>query len=88
MTVDDKARALLPELIPLLARHNRPGVALDGGTDLTRDLALDSLALMGVVAEIEDHFDVSIPLNALPDVRTVGDLARMLAVLKGDAARG
>ena len=42
------------------------------------DLGLDSLKIMELMLEIEDHFDVSIPLNVLPDIRTIKDLARQL----------
>jgi acyl carrier protein len=30
---------------------------------------------MNLLLEIEDKFDISIPVNILPDVKTVGDLA-------------
>jgi acyl carrier protein len=33
---------------------------------------------MELLLKIEDHFDVSIPLNVLPDVRTVRDLCLQL----------
>jgi acyl carrier protein len=84
----DAASALLPELRALLERHNRQGVPLNEATDLVGDLAFDSLTVMELVAEVEDRFDVSIPLNGLPEVRTVGDLARMVAALRRDAVHG
>jgi acyl carrier protein len=31
--------------------------------------------ILDLIMEIEDEFDVSIPMNKLADVRTVGDLA-------------
>ena len=33
------------------------------------------------VYDIEDDFDISVPLNILPDVNTVGDLAQKLQEL-------
>jgi acyl carrier protein len=50
-------------------------------TDLASDLNLDSMAVMEVVFEAEDRFDVSIPLNVLPSVRTVRDFAQRLQAL-------
>jgi acyl carrier protein len=47
-------------------------------SDFSRDLAVDSLALMNIVMEIEDHFDISIPIDRLSDVQTVGDLASLI----------
>jgi acyl carrier protein len=44
-------------------------------TDLLGDLNLDSLQVMNFMLQIEDRFDISIPVSILPDVRTVKDLA-------------
>jgi acyl carrier protein len=52
------------------------------------DLALDSLTVMEVVADTEDHFDILIPLNRLPEARTIGDFARLLAELREEHADG
>lgn len=51
------------------------GQKLSESTDLLTDLGLDSMLVMELVLEAEDRFDVSIPLNILPSVRTVRDLA-------------
>ncbi len=51
---------------------------LDEDTELVGSLGLDSMKVMNLLQEVEDRFDVSIPLNVLPDVRTVGDLARKI----------
>ncbi len=54
-------------------------------TDIVRDLDVDSLALMNIVMELEDTFDVSIPLDRLAPVRTAGDLAALLRELSEKA---
>lgn len=69
-------------LCDLIAAYNRKGIALGEGTGLTSDLGLSSLEVMELVEQIEDHYDISIPLNILPDVSTIGDLARKLAELR------
>ncbi len=51
-------------------------------TSLVRDLGLDSLAAMDLLMSVEDRFDVSIPLNALPEIETVGDLSAVIAAIK------
>jgi acyl carrier protein len=33
------------------------------------------------VEQVEDHYDISIPLNILPDVRTIKDFALQLEKL-------
>jgi acyl carrier protein len=59
----------------------RPVVVTDE-TDIARDLAVDSLALMNIVMELEDRFDLSIPLDRLAVVQTVGDLAGLVNELR------
>lgn len=54
-------------------------------TDLVADMNLSSLQVMELIANIEDHFDLSIPLNILPDIRTIGDLAHKLDELDDGA---
>ena len=46
------------------------------------DLELDSVKVMELMMELEDHFDISIPLNSLPNVNTVSDLATEIEKLK------
>jgi acyl carrier protein len=42
--------------------------------DLVNDLGLDSLKVMEILENLEDTFDISIPINILPEIRTVEDL--------------
>jgi acyl carrier protein len=51
------------------------GKPVTGDTDLVADLGLDSLQVMELLMELEDAFDISIPVNVMADVRTVGELA-------------
>jgi acyl carrier protein len=48
--------------------------AISEETDLVAELGLDSLKVMKIIENVEDSFDISIPLNILPEVRTVKDL--------------
>lgn len=45
---------------------------------LMQDLDLDSVKVMELLMVLEDHFDISIPLNLLPDITTVGDLSAQI----------
>ena len=47
-----------------------------------RDLAVDSLALMNIIMEREDTFDISIPLDRLASVETAGDLSKLINDLR------
>lgn len=53
-------------------------------TSITQDLGLDSLAVMNFVMALEDRFDLSIPMDRIVDVETVGDLASLIETLRRD----
>ena len=50
-------------------------------SDLVADLGFDSLQVLEVIAELEDRFDVSIPLNDVPATRTVAQVVAQVAQL-------
>ncbi|HMJ86625.1 MAG TPA: acyl carrier protein [Vicinamibacterales bacterium] len=53
-------------------------------SDLVADLGFDSLQVLELVAELEDRFDVSIPLNDVPSTRTVAQIVAQVARLVGE----
>jgi acyl carrier protein len=53
-------------------------VQVTASSDILRDLEVDSLALMNIVMELEDRFDISIPIDRLSEVQTVGDLSSLI----------
>jgi acyl carrier protein len=55
-------------------------------TDLVADLDLDSMKVMDIVADVEDAFDISVPLNILPDIRTIGDFTNQIQKLLEEGA--
>ena len=57
-------------------------IELSETTNIARDLQIDSLALMNVVMELEDIFDLSIPLDRLAVVETAGDLSSLIKELR------
>lgn len=69
---------ILKEIFGRLEPHARSGRALSESTDLNRDLNLDSLAVMELMFELEDRFNISVPMNLLPEVSTIGDLAKLV----------
>ncbi len=70
-------------LCGLLAALDRPGLDVSESTELVADAGLSSLEVMEFIERVEDEFDISVPLNILPDVSTIGQLARKLAELDG-----
>jgi acyl carrier protein len=55
---------------------------ITGSTVITKDLAIDSLAVMDMIMEIEDRFDVSIPMNVVAEIYTVDELADTVLKLR------
>ena len=72
----------IAEVITVLEKFQKNGTAINAETDIASELDLDSLAVMDVIMELEDRLDISIPLNLIPDIRTVGDLAETIGQLK------
>jgi len=76
------ADAILQDVIKLLSQFIKIDIEINESQHLMRDLELDSVMVMELMMELEDHFDISIPLNSLPDVNTVSDLAAEISKLK------
>ena len=74
-TVEKAVRAALASVRPDAA-------GIDGATDLTSELGLDSLQVMDMVMEIEDLLDVSVPVETLADARTLDQLCAGIVRLK------
>ena len=53
-------------------------VTITADTNLISELSIDSIKLLNLIMEIEDTFDISIPINALADVQTVHELAKKI----------
>lgn len=66
--------------------HAAPGSTITEDTEIVAGLGLDSVKVLDLIMEIEDEFDVSIPMNKLADVRTVRDLAAAIESLEAPDA--
>ena len=73
---------VLPRLIEIIEPFNKKGITLKAETSFANDLELDSLTVMDLVAEIEDEYDILLPVNMLPDLETIGDVAGAVAKIK------
>ena len=74
--VRSRVAAALQELV------GRP-VPVSDDSDIVNDLGLDSLAVMNFVMALEDEYDISMPLDRMAEVQTVGDLVRTIEDLRG-----
>ncbi len=65
----------IARICKVLEPFNSNGAILAPHTDISTDLNIDSVTVMDFVMEVEDHFDVELPLNVLAEIRTVAELA-------------
>jgi acyl carrier protein len=77
--------AVMAEICHHLAPFQAGVKPITGKTVIAKDLAIDSLAIMDMVMELEDRFDISIPMNVVAEIHTVDELAD--AILKLAARR-
>ncbi len=77
---EEITNAVVEILKPLVSE----GQLINAETDLVADLGLDSLKVMKLVETVEDSFDISVPLNVLPEVRTVGDFVQQIEKINKD----
>ena len=81
----EEQEQLIGQVIELLEPFRKSGGPIAGETDIARDLNLDSLAVMDLMMKLEERFDISIPLNLVPEINTVADLAATVARIKRGA---
>lgn len=57
-------------------------------SELVADLGFDSLQVLELIAELEDRFDISIPLNDVPATRDVAQVVAQVAKLVDERGAG
>jgi acyl carrier protein len=69
---------VLSGVIAVLDRYNTGHHSIVPSTDLAADLNVDSVAAMDLIMEIEDRFEIDIPINLVSDMTTVADLVAVV----------
>ena len=72
---------ILIQICELIQPLTEGGAGIGEETDFVADLGFDSLKVMKLLEKVEDHYDISMPLNVLPDIRTVKDFVLQLQKL-------
>ena len=78
-SIDAIRQVVFDTLRPSLQRP----VRLADETNIVTDLGLDSVAVMDFVMAIENRLDISVPLDKIAEIETLGDLVQALFELKG-----
>ncbi|HEX7484702.1 MAG TPA: acyl carrier protein [Vicinamibacterales bacterium] len=80
---DDIGRGVLA----VLRRVCRRPVELETHSSLAADLGFDSLQTLEFVAELEDHFNITVPIDRVPRIQTVGEAVSCVRSLLAENAR-
>ena len=80
----DNYENTLQRIIRHLERIAGPGIEIRPDSNLVDQFALDSVKILDLIMEIEDEFDISIPLNLMAEVQLVSDLARMIERIESE----
>ena len=72
---------LIAEVVDVIRKAAKipAGVPIAPETHLVEDLSIDSLDLVGLILDLQDHFDVVIEEDDVPHLCRVADLAAYLA---------
>lgn len=65
-------------VVKQLGAISQTGPEIAPDTNLAERFALDSVKVLDLVMEIEDEFDISVPMNLMADVQTVNDLVEVI----------
>jgi acyl carrier protein len=71
-------------VIEAVKRVSRRPVEPTLESDLVADLGFDSLEVLELVAELEERFDIAVPVEEVPSVRTVAQVVAHVARLVGE----
>ena len=66
---------IVPVLVELLKPYNPKNKTLNAETDIPAELNIDSVGVLDFIMEVEDKYDIEIPMNAVANIRTIGELA-------------
>ncbi|WP_119168674.1 acyl carrier protein [Algihabitans albus] len=76
--VEADHQATFESIRNILEVYNAEGIEITTSTRLMSDLNIDSVAAMDLIMEIEDRFEIDIPVNMVSDVETTQDLVRIV----------
>ena len=68
-------------VVEILKDVSRRPIEPTPASDLIADLGFDSLQVMETIAALEDRFDISIPPEDVPSVRTVAQVVASVEAL-------
>ena len=73
------------QIVELLALRIPAGIHVSAQTQIVGGLGLDSVAILDFIMDVEDRFDISIPLDRVAEVQTIAELSRAIEALRRTA---
>jgi len=72
---------IFDKVCELLKPYNPKGRPIERSSGIMSDLEVDSVAVFDLVMGLEDHYDISIPMEMVTDIKTVGELVNAVREL-------
>ena len=69
------------KICELLKPYNPKNRPIEMSSGIMSDLEVDSTAVFDIIMGLEDHFDISIPMEMVSDIKTVGELTTAIKEL-------
>jgi acyl carrier protein len=78
----NNATSIEAQIVELLAQRIPAGIHVSAQTQIVGGLGLDSVAILDFIMDVEDRFDISIPLDRVAEVQTIAELSRAIEALR------
>ena len=78
----DHVNSIEASVIELLGDRVPADTRITAETRIVGDLGLDSVGVLDFIQDVEDRFDLSIPLERMAEVQTIGELSVAIQTLK------
>ena len=83
MATQDQDNDVFQKACDLLGPYNKKNITLEMNTQISADLEVDSVAVLDLIMEVEDTYNISIPMNSIAKIQTIGDLVHTIHDLGG-----
>lgn len=83
MSVPDHQQ-IFDKICELLIPYNPKKLTITRQSGIVTDLGVDSTAVFDLIMGLEDHYDISIPMEMVSDIKTVGELVNAVTQLNAE----
>ncbi|RKQ71559.1 acyl carrier protein [Litorimonas taeanensis] len=84
MSTSPSRDEIFDKICELLKPYNPQNREILKESGIMSDLEVDSVAVFDLVMGLEDHYDISIPMEMVSDIKTVGELVNAVKELTSE----